>query len=198
MGVRESIIRQAQDKNELIYDFNQRHTAQYKQTQHDFCAGLTLEWLILRLGPTPWRNEEVELTGQALDDAVDLQDVYENQGHGKGFDKSGLEEKDNPTKVTGAVQPGRLVDAAATQGMYFLQIRHDESHGHVVAFRSFSFGRDVAVKYFDANLGSFYFGNSKRFREWFDWVIRQPLFEAGQTYEQKYAHHWTLFHLVPN
>jgi hypothetical protein len=198
MSVRFSIIKQARDDNELVYDFNQRHTPQYKRTQHDFCAGLSLRWLALHLAGKDYAYDDKKMVlDDPGDEPVDVQDIYENQGHLKGFTKVGLKRKDNETTVPGAVQAGRLMQSATAPGMYFLRIRHDSSSGHALAFRSYSFGGDNrAICYFDANLGSFYFGNSKIFQNWFDDVISKPLLGGGDSYEKHYAHEWILYRLI--
>jgi hypothetical protein len=204
MSVRHSIIRQARADNELVYDFNQRNSPQFKSNNHDFCAGLALKWLALR--NQGWDHdypydETTKVLTDPGDEPLDLQDVYEKQGHLKAFDEVGFKRKSNETTVPGAVQPGRLVQAATDAGMYFLRIRHKDTKGavsgHAVAFRSYRFSSDGrAICYFDANLGSFYFGNSKIFQDWFNDVISKPLLGPNESYEQHYAHEWILYPLV--
>jgi hypothetical protein len=214
MASRHTIIKQARDGTGrgpayLVYDFNQRHTPQFKQTVDptthvgvDFCAGLALEWLALRRAGKDYDyDEQKEVLTDPGDEPMQVQRVYLDQGHAKAFDKVGLKEEWNRW-TDNAVQPGPLLAAAAQPGMYFLQIRHTRESGHAVAFTTHGWGTDErAVNYFDANLGAFYFGNRKQFQDWFDWVLSLPLLESGNppkpaSYEDYYADHWTVFRLA--
>jgi hypothetical protein len=134
---------------------------------------------------------------------MQIQRVYQDQGHAKGFDQAGLTEDWHKSKKH-AVQPGPLMDTASKSGMYFLQLRRSADSGHALAFTMHTFGQgenERAVNYFDANLGAFYFGCRHDFLDWFDWVISLPLLPMGNppqptSYESHYADHWTVFRLT--
>ena len=197
MSARHTIIKQARDNGELVYDFNQRHTPQYKRSPRDFCAGLSIQWLALHLAGKDYAYDTAKkLLDDPGDEPLDVQDVYEKQGHLKAFEKVGLKRKDKETTVPGAVQAGQLVAAASEAGLYFLRIRHDEDSGHAVAFQCQKASGDLSFLYFDGNLGTFSLASSKRFQTWFDDVIGRPLLEGGDTYQSHYAHKWILYRLV--
>jgi hypothetical protein len=212
MSARHTIIENARKSTGrgpayLVYDFNQRHTPQFKRTVDpntrtgtDFCAGLALQWLALhKAGDDYAYDEKKAVLVDPGDEPMRVQKVYLDRGHAKAFDEVGLKEEWNKT-TKNAVQPGPLLDAASAPGMYFLQIRHTRDNGHAVAFTIHSWGtraRERAINYFDANLGAFYFGSRDQFQDWFDWVISLPLLpENAASYESYYADHWTLFRLT--
>jgi hypothetical protein len=185
----------------LVYEFNQRHTLQYKLTGTDFCAGLALRWLVLHMrGKDFAYDDKTQVLSDPGDEPMQIQNVYVT-GHAKGFSQAGLKE-DWQKSTKHAVQPGLLMDTASTSGMYFLQLRHTAESGHAVALTIHSFGAsERAVNYFDANLGSFYFGCRHDFVDWFDWVLSLPMLPIGTppkptSYESHYADHWTLFRLT--
>jgi hypothetical protein len=140
-------------------------------------------------------DEKREVLDDPGDEPMDVQAVYLKQGHGRAFARVGLTEE-SQRSTRNAVQPGPLLDAASQPGRYFLQIRHTSTDGHAVAFTIHSFGKtERAINYFDANIGSFYFGCRGQFQDWFDWVLGLPLLGKGESYESFYADHWTLFRL---
>ncbi len=193
---RQSIIAEAKRNYELVYDINQRHTIQYRQSQRDFCAGLSIKWLALRnAGQDYPYDDATKLVTDPGQEPLDIQDVYETQGHARAFAAVKLR-KDSELSTEIAV--AAVVRAATQPGMYFLRLRHDDNSGHAVAFRSYGWGTDArAFCYFDANLGSFYFGNAPRFQEWFAGVLREPLRGPNESYMSYYAYKWLLYRLVP-
>jgi hypothetical protein len=200
MSARHSIIKEARDNDELVYDFNQTHTPQFRQSHRDFCAGLSIEWLGLHLGGKDYDyDSRKKMLDDPGDEPVDLQKVYETQGHMKAFAKVGLKRKKHETTVRGAVQPGRLVEAASDAGLYFLRIRHDKNSGHALAFQCQSSSNNgLSFTYFDANLGSFSLDTATRFQQWFDDVISRPLLDGGESYQDHYAEEWILYPLAAN
>jgi hypothetical protein len=198
MSARHTIIKQARDNGELVYAFDQAHTPQFKRSRRDFCAGLALQWLALQLAGKDYAyNERKKVLEDPGDEPLDVQDVYEKQGHLKAFEQVGLKRKEHEKVVPGAVQPGRLVEATSDAGLYFLRLRHDKGSGHAVGLQCQGGpGDGLVYVYFDPNLGEFSLGSSKRFQEWFDDVIGRPLLEDGDTYQSHYARQWVLHRLV--